>query len=228
MDINNEVRLEVLQMTLVLEDMLNRILIQLFRIKKDTPNTFSHKSSSISFKTKVDFLFDLERIDKKTYNDLITLMEIRNQFMHNLSAESYLIVLNRLGKEKYIENFASDLRSSNSTNEVPTENELIYKYGVNRLYLQISNKLTEVVDTINKEIEEEKRNLLNHEIYEIAVKLYDESLDEFAKEFSDLWRKKMGGKEDIGKLISQAIKKRLKKKLEDKYQIKLDLKKPKK
>ncbi len=84
--------------------MINGILLQLFSIKKETPNTLGHKSSAISFKTKIDFLYDLERIDKNTYTDLITLMEIRNQFMHNLDADTFEIVINRINKSKQILN----------------------------------------------------------------------------------------------------------------------------
>ncbi|MEZ4966801.1 MAG: hypothetical protein R2791_16270 [Saprospiraceae bacterium] len=113
------------------------------------------KSSSISFKTKVDFLYDLERIDKPTYTELLTLMEIRNQFLHNLSAESYSIVLSRLGKEKYIEKFAFNIINSEMS-DVSTDKEGIYKYGVNTLYLSILVKLRKALETINDEIEEEK------------------------------------------------------------------------
>ena len=63
--------------------------------------------------------------------------------------------------------------------------------------------------------------MLHHEILFTGIKIYDEALNEFSKEFNTLLNKMTGTKSDIGKIIKSAITKKIKKKLEIKYNKKL-------
>lgn len=60
----------------------------LIRIKKN-PKTLGNQGSSLSFKTKIDLLYDLDDISKEEYSRFINFMEVRNQFAHNAHCNSF-------------------------------------------------------------------------------------------------------------------------------------------
>lgn len=98
MYMNIELRKDILEKSLTLEDALSRLLAILFRFSKDNSKTLGHKSSSLSFKTKADLLNDLGRLNDEQYRALIMFMEIRNQLIHNLDSDSLMKAVQRCNK----------------------------------------------------------------------------------------------------------------------------------
>jgi hypothetical protein len=89
-DLNIKFRTEVLTHSLRLEQSASNILKAILRILKEKTKTLGNKSTSLSFKNKVDILHDLDELSKEEYDDLIRFMEIRNQIIHNYECNSFL------------------------------------------------------------------------------------------------------------------------------------------
>ncbi|WP_425656613.1 hypothetical protein [Tenacibaculum ascidiaceicola] len=115
-----ENRLKVLSYSLELEHYVSLELAKLLDIK-DFKNSKSlgNKSSSLSLNQKLNLLLDFETISSKEKSIIESFSSIRNQFMHNIDANSYEYVisqisgqLNRL-KKLYPENFESEDIESN-------------------------------------------------------------------------------------------------------------------
>jgi len=79
----------VLDKSLKLESELSNLIKLIMRITKSSTKTLDNKGSSLQYKSKVDLLYDLDDIDSKQYTQLVKFGEIRNQFVHNHSVESY-------------------------------------------------------------------------------------------------------------------------------------------
>jgi hypothetical protein len=67
-----------------------------------------NRSGNISFQNRIDFLYDLQILDTKDYDDLKLLSEIRNQFMHNIECNSFMYLFCETGlkekKNKFLKN----------------------------------------------------------------------------------------------------------------------------
>ena len=85
-----ETRYHVLDMSLRIEEALADLFKIILRISKPETKTLDNKSSSLSFKAKVDLLSDLNDINKYEYNLFIKFSEIRNQFVHNHDVNEYI------------------------------------------------------------------------------------------------------------------------------------------
>ncbi len=88
-DYNIELRSYVLNLALSIEDLSTQITKSLLRKVKPDSKTLDNKSSSLSLKNKIDILYDLDDLDKKTYTKVLKFMEIRNQFIHNPECNSF-------------------------------------------------------------------------------------------------------------------------------------------
>lgn len=206
---NIELRKTVLEKSLLLEYHLSKILALLFRVEKDGSQTLGVKGTSISFKTKADFLLDLGRIDSKFYQDLILFMEVRNQFMHNMDADSFNVVVQRVNKKNrllQIDEVLTRLAEQNPDRD----REELYNMGFTRLFLNIGEKIDAIDDEIRSEIKQEEAA----KIYQASISLYDEAIDEFAREFNEQWEKQKGGKSEMDSVIKSGIRRKLKEKLE--------------
>ncbi|MBK9388784.1 MAG: hypothetical protein IPN68_00850 [Bacteroidetes bacterium] len=89
-DLNITLRIEILTNTLRLEQSASDIIKAILRILKEKTKTLDNKSSSLSFKNKIDILQDLDELTKEAYDDLIKFMEIRNQLIHNHECTSFI------------------------------------------------------------------------------------------------------------------------------------------
>ena len=74
--------------------------------------TLGHKSSSLSFNQRIDFLIDMKVLNTTKKAKFQTFMEIRNQLMHNIRASTYVKCFTFLptGKDKWILNQYRQLR----------------------------------------------------------------------------------------------------------------------
>jgi len=102
MDIGLKKRNLVLSTSLYIEKMTSVFLGSLLGIEDiETSKTLGNKNSSLSFNNKIDLLIDIGALKPETKKKFQHFMEIRNQFMHNLSATSYVKCVDNLnGTEK--------------------------------------------------------------------------------------------------------------------------------
>ena len=99
-DINLELRSEILEASLNLENAVNELIVALLVIEKQKRKAISNKSGNLTFKNKIDLLFDLDILDSEEHQKLLLLIELRNQFLHNLECNSFVKAINLLGSDK--------------------------------------------------------------------------------------------------------------------------------
>ncbi len=87
--LNMELRSWVISRVLRLEQTSSSLLRAILRMFKENPKTLGNQTSALSFRSKIDLLYDIEEIDSSEYNHLLKMMEIRNQFAHNPNAVSF-------------------------------------------------------------------------------------------------------------------------------------------
>jgi hypothetical protein len=79
----------ILESALSIERNLSILLANILSVKVENSKTLGNKSSSLSFNTKADILLDTDYISKVDKQKFTLFMEIRNQFAHNKSCETY-------------------------------------------------------------------------------------------------------------------------------------------
>lgn len=88
-ELNMILRSQVIEQVLRLEQAATITLKTMLRMFKKKTKTLGNQNSALSFKAKVDLLYDLNELNDEEYNHLIKIMEIRNQFAHNTNAISF-------------------------------------------------------------------------------------------------------------------------------------------
>ncbi len=90
MDLGLIIRKEVLATSLIVEGLTSAFLSTLLGVKDYTNSrTLGNKGGSLSFNQKIDLLIEIGALSKDDRNKFQAFMEIRNQFIHNLSATTY-------------------------------------------------------------------------------------------------------------------------------------------
>jgi len=99
MDINLKLRSEIIEYSLTLENSLNNLLLINLGIFEGGESTrLFGKKASISFKNKIDLLYDINVLSKQENSDLELLMVFRNKFLHDKSCNSFLKLIDTLDK----------------------------------------------------------------------------------------------------------------------------------
>jgi len=88
-ELNMQLRSKVLEKALLIEDCMTKILLTFLMVDKLDTRTLSNRSSSLSFKQKIDLLYDLDVLTKEENGMLLLFMEFRNQFSHNSACNSF-------------------------------------------------------------------------------------------------------------------------------------------
>ena len=108
--INIEIRSEILKYSLHLENAINSLLLAyLGIIDKSSTKLFGNKAG-ISFKSKIDLLYDIDVLSKREHAALELQMNFRNKFIHDIECNSFLAVLNMFDNgiknrfKKYLKN----------------------------------------------------------------------------------------------------------------------------
>lgn len=97
MDLNLNLRGEILEYSLILENVINDLLLLnlgIFDGGKET-RLFGNKAS-ISFKNKIDLLYDINVLTKEENSELELLMIFRNKFLHDINCNSFQSVIEQL------------------------------------------------------------------------------------------------------------------------------------
>jgi len=85
-----EIRKEVLTTSIIVETMTSAFLSALLGIKDSTKSrSLGNRSGSLSFNQKIDLLIEIGALSRDNRNKYQAFMEVRNQFIHNLSASTY-------------------------------------------------------------------------------------------------------------------------------------------
>jgi hypothetical protein len=99
-EINLQLRSEILDKALNLEKIVNSLLLFILSIENRRRKTITNKSGNISFKNKIDLLFDLDILNDDEHKKLLLFMEFRNQFLHNFECSSFENAVKLLGANK--------------------------------------------------------------------------------------------------------------------------------
>lgn len=84
-------RAKILKYSLIIENNLSYLVAFLLDIENfDNSYSFGNGSSSLSFNQKVNLLLDTKSLSKEDKIKLTYFMNIRNQFMHNIDANTYV------------------------------------------------------------------------------------------------------------------------------------------
>ena len=96
-NINIELRSEILEYSLILEKYINELLLLNLGIMSDSKATrlFGSKAG-ITFKNKIDLLFDIDVLSKDENSDMELLMIFRNKFLHIIDCDSFKSVISEL------------------------------------------------------------------------------------------------------------------------------------
>ncbi len=99
-----EKRKQILSVALMIEGLTSGFVAALLGIAEtESSRTLGNKSSALSFNQKVDLLIDLGALSAETRAKFSSFMELRNQFMHNIEADTYERCYGFMqGKEAYI------------------------------------------------------------------------------------------------------------------------------
>lgn len=95
---NSETRYQILDRSLLIEQNMSNLFKLIFDIRKLQTKTLDNKSTSLSFKTKTDILYDLNNINQFEYKLFVKFSEIRNQFVHNIEVRTFVELPNEIQK----------------------------------------------------------------------------------------------------------------------------------
>jgi hypothetical protein len=161
-------RQEILTFALLLENFSSIFLSGLLGIK-DYQNSkcFGNTNSNLSFNQKINLLIDIGALSSNERNKFITFMEIRNQFMHNLSADSYESCYSFLvGKEKFV------LKTYPQDTTLTKEEQL--KKATVKLADDILKKTIDLMEKVKEKIEKEVRTELLEKMQPVLLKKIEE------------------------------------------------------
>lgn len=217
---NLELRKDILGNSLELEDALNRILIGLIKIKKEEPKTLGHQSSTIPFSSKVNLLYDLGAIEKEEYNLLFCFMEIRNQFMHNLDAETHEKVIRRISKKKLFFSIDNEIKKAIDIENDVTKKENLYKQLYRKFYSKLLQLIIKQYENVIERNKEEKINQVKIESlegYQKMLKIFSDSVEEVLQEVIKGEKEIYNVDDGIGKTIKSLLNKVLSKKFKEEF-----------
>ena len=154
-EINLELRSEILEASLNLENAVNELIVALLVIEKQKRKAISNKSGNLTFKNKLDLLFDLDILDSEEHQKLLLLMELRNQFLHNIECNSFVKAINLLGSDK-----GKKLLKFGNSNE--SENrEYQYKFAFGNLKIECLKIVVAKVEDRMKQIDDRAKIHVN-------------------------------------------------------------------
>lgn len=196
---NIELKSKILKESITVEDLLSNILMTMLDIEEPDNKSLGYRGTALSFKSKVDLLFDIQKIDKTLYSDLIMFMEIRNQFIHNIDADSFETVVDRIDKRKKLLAFyKEELKSFDY--EADEEHKL--EISFTSLCYSILTRLIDVKRLILKEKMESLKVRIDIiqkeqaiEIQEIMLKALSDSIDDAVDLFNIAFDKSEFGRQ---------------------------------
>jgi hypothetical protein len=95
-DLNSNLRLEIHEYSLFIENLINDLLLTNLEIygEKEKTRLFNNKGK-LTFQNKIDLLFDISVLSKDENGEFELLMNIRNKFLHDIDCNSYQYLLSQ-------------------------------------------------------------------------------------------------------------------------------------
>jgi len=90
---NLKLRTTILEYALQIEDSVNTFLAISFEIDDKAKSKNFGNKAGISFKSKIDLLYDLSILSKEEHYNLEIFMSFRNKFLHDINCNSFKISL---------------------------------------------------------------------------------------------------------------------------------------
>jgi len=176
-DINLIQRTKVLEYALTLEVSINTLLQSyLMIVDKHSTRNFGNKAG-ISFKSKLDLLYDIGVIDKEESNQIELAMNFRNKFLHDIESDSFSYILSTF--DSGIKNrFRRYLEPG-----IVEENEKHYEKAFENLHYSNLKMLQTKYEERRKQINTKKEYTI--ESLDLITDLSDLSID-FSNEVSKL------------------------------------------
>ena len=192
-NINN--RIYVLQTALLIEKLTTIFLATLLDAKEYINGKSFNGSSALSFNQKINLLIDLGALQDDERAKFQKFMEIRNQFMHDLEADTYQNCISRIkGASNYLyKNY--DLKKYKIGEEA-------IKEGVKLLSIDVYNSTMKIAKTtMDKNIEK-----LKGEYGVKAMEAFKESIEETVP-IIESWAKRVneGTEPNVPEIIGKAI-----------------------
>ena len=150
-NINLQLRSEILDIALNLEHGVNLLLLALLSIENPQRKAITNKSGNISFKNKIDLLFDLDVLNSDEHRKFLLLMEFRNKFLHNIECSSFENAVKLLGADKEKKLLKFDDADENQ------DKELRYKCAFINLYRESLKIMSEKTKDRKNQIEDRGR-----------------------------------------------------------------------
>ncbi|MDA3816339.1 MAG: hypothetical protein PF486_03110 [Prolixibacteraceae bacterium] len=142
MDINLNLRSQILECSLNIEDAVNTVIILSLGITDENVKTrLFGKKPGITFKNKIDLLFDLQLLSKEDNFNLDLLMVFRNKFMHDINCNSFQNVFGLV--DSSIKNKFKAFLNDDET----IEDEKSCLYAFQNLYLKNLTVLRSIIET---------------------------------------------------------------------------------
>ncbi|TAJ47409.1 MAG: hypothetical protein EPO58_16050 [Chitinophagaceae bacterium] len=204
---NIELRSEVLAMSLRLENLLGDILSVILRLPRKDAKTLGDKGSALSFMSKVDFLYDLKKLTKEQYSQLVVFMEVRNKLMHNLEIDSMEKALESSGKLSKIQPY---LKQGVEANELNLEYAFTLFYG--KILESLGDALKEIIHDLEAE-EQVKEKAKDYDLLETHLELFSDAVDDA----SDMFDKRFGVDPKEGGVLRQAVMAHFMMKIKERY-----------
>lgn len=223
---NLELRTDVLSKSLDIENRLSDIIKQIIHVPKPETKTLGNQSSALSFKTKADLLYDLDRIDKEDYNLLLLFMEIRNQFIHNIEADSFSKTFEIIGNDRRnrllkVDPEVADLYSKYEKEDtLKGDLERILKLGFGRLHEKLVALIVKQMERIIEDLKKEQEIEVATKMHDVAMdmlKIVQETTEEFGEIMSEQLEKSIGSRTNLAQTMNSYINQKSIEKLKKKY-----------
>jgi hypothetical protein len=190
----------VIEMSVKIEHLLNLIIAKLLFVIPENSKSFGASSQALSFNSKANLLFDLDKLNKEQCEKFQIFMQIRNKFAHMYSVDTF---------EKCFE-------------QTKNYNRLKKIYGID----ENGNSLEEDMETMFSVLSMDIAKLISEikeELYcEMAVKYtqrrFSETVKEKREHYKSLYIENAEAVEHFINFIKAELLKEVDKKIENKIQ----------
>jgi hypothetical protein len=152
-------RTKVLKTALLLEGLTSSFISGLLDIDVKNSKAFGNKSSALSFSGKIHLLTDMRSLQKEESTKFEKFMSIRNQFMHNLSANTFEnCVVNIDGLGIWL------LKQYPQDEKLKLELEIKYEKSIDALCHDLISITAKLIEQIEAKIKKEVKSKVNEQI----------------------------------------------------------------
>lgn len=198
---NIEIKSDILRRSILIESSLAQLLGTILNIQSSDSKSLGYTGTALSFKAKTDLLYDIDRISKPLYNDILTFMEIRNQFIHNSDTNSYELVINeRINRKNNLLDFINK-------NEIcAADSETSLKLGVQGLSISILENLkTAHLKILDELISEYDKEDVERNMRKIQLEILSECITNVFNRIKNMNETIFDDKKDFNNILKDEI-----------------------